>query len=456
VKSIRTFLTVVILATITLMVFLSELQGFRLNLAAAEKLFDKQLADTAHLLSATYSPVTDNNPQITETEFFGFQIWIDDQLKLRSSRMPDELIANLEQGYQEHNFGKHRWRTYSYFDELKNVWILTAQRTDVRYTLAENIVIKSILPALIILPLGGLLIWTIVGYGVSPLQRLSDQLRRKQADDFSPLPIEKQPVELTQVVKSTNDLLSRLKASFQREKHFSADAAHELRTPISVLKVHLHNLNKKFPADDRNFQQVVTATERMGHLIEQILLLNRTSPDQFITKFISIDLYKLAQEVIAREYPQFEKKDLKIELNGEHCLIEGDQFALETMLKNLLENACKYTPDDGNILVSVKAEMQADENASQKVVKLEIQDSGPGVPEDQYGRLFDRFYRLDGDRHASGTTGSGLGLAIVRHIADLHKATIKLTKSSFDSGLSVTVIFPFYHANPLQVKKHHV
>jgi len=221
VKSIRTFLAVVILATITLMVFLSELHGFRLNLAAAENLFDKQLVDTAHMLSATYSPMANNNSEIVQTEFFGFQIWADDQLLLRSSKMPDELIANLEQGYQEHNFSHHRWRTYSYFDQLKNVWVLTAQRIDSRYTLAENIVIKSILPALIILPLGGFLIWSIVGYGVSPLKKLSDQLGNKQADDLSPVPLDKQPIELTQVVKSTNDLLSRLKASFQREKHFA-------------------------------------------------------------------------------------------------------------------------------------------------------------------------------------------------------------------------------------------
>ena len=446
-KSIRTFLAVVILATITLMVFLSELHGFRLNLAAAENLFDKQLVDTAHMLSATYSPMANNNSEIVQTEFFGFQIWADDQLLLRSSKMPDELIANLEQGYQEHNFSHHRWRTYSYFDQLKNVWVLTAQRIDSRYTLAENIVIKSILPALIILPLGGFLIWSIVGYGVSPLKKLSDQLGNKQADDLSPVPLDKQPIELTQVVKSTNDLLSRLKASFQREKHFASEAAHELRTPISVLKVHLHNLEEKFPADDHNFQEVLSATDRMRYLIEQILILNRTSPEQFITKFTSIDLYKLAQDVIAKGYSQFEKKGLKMELVGEHCMIEGEQFALETLLQNLLANACKYTPDEGFIRVTVRPEGNS--------VKLEIEDSGPGVSEDQYDRLFDRFYRVDGDRHASGITGSGLGLAIVKHIADLHKATIKLAKSSFDNGLSVAVMFPLQNNISLTPGNYH-
>ncbi len=444
-KSIRVFLAVFILATITLMVFLSELHGFRLNMAAAEELFDKQMADTAHLLSATYSSKNNNDVNMIDTEFYGFQIWVDKQLQLRSEGMPEELIANLEIGYQEHNFSNHRWRTYSVFNDTKNVWILTAQRTDVRYTLAENIVIKSVLPTLVILPLGGLLIWSIVGYGVSPLKKLSEQLGNKRADDLSPLSLEKQPVELTQLVRSTNDLLSRLEAAFQREKHFAADAAHELRTPISGLKVHLHNLEKSIPMDDHNLQQIKSATDRMGSLIEQILILNRTSPEQFITQFEQIDLYKLTQEVMANEYQQFEVKNLQLELNGEHCMIDGDKFALETLVKNLSGNACKYTPDGGSVVVEVSCENDH--------VKLNFQDSGPGILEDQYERLFDRFYRLDGDRHASGTTGSGLGLAIVKHISELHKATIKLGKSSFESGLSVTVTFPVQQTISSQDKK---
>lgn len=401
-------------------------------MAEAEKLFDNELKATAALLSATYTPDSSNFREIN-TEQYAFQIWQDGKLILRSIHMPDTPIANFDIGYQEHNFNQHRWRTFSYFDESKRRWILTAQRTDIRYILAENVIIKSIFPALLTLPLGGLLIWSIVGYGVSPLKKLSEQLSRKRADDLSPLAVDKQPVELTQVVRSTNDLLSRLKASFQREKQFAADAAHELRTPISVLKVHLHNLEKKVPADEHNFQQIKSATDRMGHLIEQILILNRTTPDQYITRFTKIDLYKLTQEVMANEYAQFEAKNLRLELDGDRCMLEGDQFALETLIQNLLTNACKYTPEGGTVLVAI--------SCAENIVKLQFQDSGPGVPVDQYQRLFDRFYRLDGDRHASGTVGCGLGLSIVKHIADMHKATIELGDSSFDSGLSVTVIF---------------
>ncbi|MFK8066825.1 MAG: sensor histidine kinase [Gammaproteobacteria bacterium] len=430
-KSIKVFLTVVILATISLMVFLSELQGFRLNMIEAEKLFDQQLADTAQLLSITYSDnATASN---IETKFYGFQVWKDGQLQIHSKNMPEQFLVNLEEGYQEHNFGNHRWRTFGYSDQIKNIWILVAQRSDIRYVLAENIIIKSIIPTLIFLPVAAILIWNIIAFGVSPLRKLSDQLRTKQADDLSPLSLEKQPVELAQVVKSTNDLLSRLKASFQREKRFASDAAHELRTPISALKVHLHNLETDIPVGNKNVEEIRQATDRMGYLIEQILDLNRTSPEQFITKFTKFDLYKLTRDVIAKEYFKFELKNIEIELDGESCEINGDLFSLEAMIQNLLDNARKYTPEEGVILATVKTENDE--------VVLQVQDSGSGVPEEKYDRLFDRFYRLGGDRHASGESGCGLGLAIVKQIVDLHKAKINFKRSCFDSGLSVSVIF---------------
>jgi two-component system sensor histidine kinase QseC len=137
--------------------------------------------------------------------------------------------------------------------------------------------------------------------------------------------------------------------------------------------------------------------------------------------------------MIVKEYENFEQKQLKIELEGEPCFINGDPFALEILLQNLLTNTCKYTPEGGSVLVTVKSDINK--------VCLSVEDSGPGVPEDQYGRLFDRFYRLDGDCHASGTIGCGLGLAIVQQIVELHHAEISLGQSNFTSGLLVNVVF---------------
>lgn len=455
-KSIRFFLSIVILSTITLMAFVSALNGYRDSMTKAEQLFDSELENKAHLLSIAYSAHQKNNKNRTDVsengteydnsgngiiqadDFFAFQIWHKEQLLLHSPHVPKVAIAHFEQGFSNRNFLDHRWRVYSYNNSDSNLWIFTAERMDIRYVLAENIVLETIIPVVIMLPFLGILIWSIITYGLSPLRLLAEELRRKQADDLTPLAIEKQPVELIQVVNSTNDLFKRLKASFLREKRFASDAAHELRTPISAIKIHLHNLSHLIPSSEASsfndsFHQLQLSVDRMGHLVEQILNLNRTSTEQYVTRFTELDIYNLAQDIIVKQYAYFEQKQLKVALEGEHCQIKGDKFSLELLIHNLLTNACKYTPEGGSVLVNI----HSDKNR----VYLRVEDSGPGVPEEQYARLFDRFYRLNGDCHASGTIGCGLGLAIVQQIVELHHAKISLQPSGFATGLLVEVSF---------------
>jgi two-component system sensor histidine kinase QseC len=300
--------------------------------------------------------------------------------------------------------------------------------------LAEGIILESVLPVVATLPVAGLLIWLVVGYGLAPLRNLAAQLRSRRAEDLRRIPETRQPVELMQVITTTNDLLGRLEASFAREKQFASDAAHELRTPISALKVHLHNLSKDLPAGHHDMLQLQAAADRMGNLVEQILILYRTTPDQYMARFRELDLYQLVQGIIISIYPEFESKNIRLELTGQSAIMRGDRFALETLVKNLLDNACKYTPAGGDVRVSV--------NTDSTAVRLQVEDSGPGVPAAHYQRIFDRFYREGGDQHQSGVVGCGLGLAIVSHIADLHEAEINVQTSSFETGLSVSVEFP--------------
>jgi len=437
-KSIRLFLIIIILSTITLMVFLSALSGYRDSMTMAEQLFDSKLVNKADIISMMFSaphPEAQETKHIIATsDMYSFQIWQDSLLLSHSLNTPKSPIAHFKPGFQDGNFLNHRWRIYSVYNQISNVWVFTAERMDIRYDLAENIILEAVVPVVIMIPILGILIWTIVSYGLLPLKKLATELSTKRADDLSPLSIEKQPVELIQVVNSTNDLLLRLKSSFLREKRFAADAAHELRTPISAIKVHLYNLSKIIPADEHSLMQLNLAVDRMGHLVEQILNLNHTAPEHYISRFTTTDIYDLAQEIIIREHRSFEEKNLQLALQGEHCNIEGEPHALDILLQNLLTNACKYTPQDGSVLVSI--------SCNARTVQLQVEDSGPGVAKEQYNRLFDRFYRLDGDCHKSGTTGCGLGLAIVQQIVDLHHATIKLAQSSLAGGLLVTVVFP--------------
>jgi len=417
----------------TLGIFISALHGYRSGISNAQKIFDSELADTAQMLSVVRGDYRPGDTAALETTRYVFQIWQDGTLLLRSANSPEILIAPLKGGFHDRNFNNHRWRTYSLYSELTGHWVITAERLDIRNSLAENIVLESVLPVLALLPVLAVVIWIVVGRGLAPLQWLANILGHKRADDLTTIPLENQPVELTRLTGSVNDLLSRLEASFEREKQFTANAAHELRTPVSALKIHLHNLSEELPDGEERLQALVAVTDRMGHLIEQILALHRTTNDQFIANFTDLDLYALVQDIIVGEYASLEDKDQQLEFRGVTSLLRADRFALETLVQNLLGNAVKYTPEGGSILITIT------DSCGAKI--LSVEDSGPGIPEDQYESVFNRFQRIGGDLGTSGAPGCGLGLSIVRQIVELHQAQITLGKSGELGGLSVSILF---------------
>ncbi|MCJ7815739.1 MAG: ATP-binding protein [Xanthomonadales bacterium] len=431
-NSIRVFLVVVTLAVFTLFTFVAALKGYQSSMEEAERLFDKQLLETARLIANIYAETTTGN--IDHDSDFTFQVWQEGEMKASSINAPPTPIAAPESGFDFSNFNGYRWRTVAYFDENTSQWIIAAERVDLRYALAEKVIRKSIVPVLIGLPIVGLLIWVIVSQGLKPLHKLANELENKQPHDLSPLSIRAPRRELEQIVISTNGLLERLETSLLREKQFASDAAHELRTPISILKVQLHNLGQELSEYDPGVAELDATAERLEHLVEQILDLYRNSPDQFHASFEPIDISALAQEILAREYPCFEAKNQALEFQGSACVISGDRFALSTMIRNLLSNANKYTPPEGQVMVSI------DHKASGATLTFE--DSGPGIPEDQRQKVFERFYRVGGDRHKSGEPGCGLGLAIVKHIIDLHNGSITVSASRFKTGTAFHVNFP--------------
>lgn len=431
-KTIRVFLVSVILATITLFNFVAALQGYLSSMEKAEQLLDQQLLETAKLIASIHAD--SKSVTIDHPETMAFQIWKPGRLQAASPNVPKTQISELVPGYNYTNFGGYRWRTVVYQNPLSQNWILVAERADLRYALAENVILESIFPILLALPVVGILIWLIVNHGLKPLRLLADELTRKQSTDLSPVSLPAPKRELEQIVESTNLLFARLESSLQREKQFASDAAHELRTPISVLKVELYNLARQHPDDDETIQQLRTTIDRLGYMVEQILDLYRSSPDQYIANMTAVDLHELVQSVIASTYQQFEEKSQHLEYHGEPCSISGDSFALTTMLQNLLSNASKYTPENGNIRVTVTD----DEHA----ILLTVEDSGPGIPPEHHQSVFKRFYRVGGDRHNSGVVGCGLGLAIVRRIVELHHADISIKPSVFETGAAFQVSFP--------------
>lgn len=438
-RSIRTYLLLALLAIITLVTFVSLLQGYQSSIEKAQQLFDDRLHNMAGIIANANQDTHPRSQGIFElSPGVFFQIWSDDFMLLAHSNnapLTQLFDSDNDSSFNDINFSGYRWRSYTLRDNTLNRWITVGERDDIRYTLAENVVLASIIPIVLAIPVAALIIWVAIGLGLKPLRDLSEQLNNKQADDLSPVVLRETPKELTQLVTTTNALLDRLNAAFLREQQFSADAAHELRTPISALKVQVHNLQTADKFNDQEIESLALGIDRMGHVIEQILALYRHSPDQPLFKPTPLDLCVISQHVIAKHYDQISVKQQQISMVGEDkCMITGNKFALETLLDNVVLNASKYTPDSSEIRIGVFQNNQS--------VELVIEDSGSGIDKHDYDRVFERFYRGKGDQHDSGTIGCGLGLAIVKHIVSIHHATISLDRSADLGGLKIVITFP--------------
>ena len=430
-NSIRISLVTMLVAAFALISFLAALNGYRSSVVETEKLMDSQLEHANAILQAAGSLGQAPEGATKKSAEFIFEVWQEGNILRSSSSSPIFSIEKMTEGFRDANYSGYRWRTLTR-KVGANGWYVVAERADLRNSLAERVALESIIPLLLWLPVSALLVWVVVGWGLAPLRNLSAQINQKRSDDLEPIYEHRPPAELIQLIDSTNSLLSRLSASFEREKHFADHAAHELRTPLSVLKVHLHNLAGELPENHSGLAHANAGVERMHHLVEQILDLNRTHPDIIKASFKTINLHSLAQRVTAGAWPSFSAKKQTISLNGETVIMSGDESLLETLLQNLLDNANKYTPESGEISVTVASK--------QGKAFILVEDSGPGIKVEDREYVFDRFYRA-GIEASSAANGSGLGLSIVAHIVQLHNARISLGESHYVSGLAVKVEF---------------
>lgn len=300
--------------------------------------------------------------------------------------------------------------------------------------LARRITQNDLYIMLLVLPLSGLLIWLIIGKGLNSIKVVTNEVAHRAPTRLEPVDIEAVPVEIKPLVDALNHLFLRLQEAFEREKRFAGDAAHELRTPLAALKTQTQVALKTADITEQRkiLQRVVVGVDRCAHVVQQLLILSRLVPEaselEDTTKF---DLSKLAAEIIAQIGHIALEKDLDIELIAEKsALIVGNPTAIGILIRNLVDNAIRYTPEGGAIDVLV-------ENKPRGVL-LAVIDNGPGIPEELHERVFERFYRILGHK----SPGSGLGLAIVQQIAALHNAKVSIGAPDSGQGLKVEVFFP--------------
>ena len=289
------------------------------------------------------------------------------------------------------------------------------------------------LPIVAIVPIGGALIWLLLGYGLAPLRSIAREVESRDPKVMLPLSLSGRPLEITPLIRSLNDLLGRLDRALKVEREFIADASHELRSPVTALQLQLELLESTSGESERAelIADIRQGVNRVSRLIEQILTLARLDPD-YGGQSETIRLHEFTKAIYEELQPQAAAKSIRFTLNAASpASIIGDATSLRALLRNLVDNAIRYTPVNG----AVSIELRTSDDSSE----IAITDSGPGMPEDVRCKAFARFYRGD---NVPEITGTELGLAIAHRAAERLYARLTLEDGRTGTGLSAVVTFP--------------
>ena len=313
-----------------------------------------------------------------------------------------------------------------------------AQRNSTRNDMAGESAARVVPPLIaLVVAVGGLLLFGL-RRGLQPLDSAAQDVAQRSAQSLEPITLEDVPKEIKPLVRSINDLMNRLAVALATQRRFLADAAHELRTPITALRLQLQLLQRS--GNDAQREQAVAALaagiDRSQRLVEQLLQVARSDPDGEFTHREPVDLAELVRTTVSALSTKAEHQGLDLGADApETVMVQGDVSQLTVLLNNLVENALRYTPAGG--VVDVAAGFH-DERPLLRVV-----DNGPGIAESERDRVFDRFYRCEAAQSQAGDgSGSGLGLSIVRTIAERHGAQVSLATPAAGHGLEVRVLFP--------------
>lgn len=365
-------------------------------------------------------------------EYVDFQVWGSDGTLLLHAPGAPEAGYDPRIGHGWIAAGDSEWRTFALRDPKRGYQVRVFETAHARNRLVNKLAFRMAQMLLLALPVLALLAWLSIRRGLAPLTTVSHAIGSRSADNLQPLDLASVPDEVQPLVDALNKLLERLSESIDRERSFTADAAHELRTPLAAIKVQAEVALAADEEDQRRhaIQQVIAGVQRTTYLAQQLLLLARL--DHVDAEPLQVvDLGHVAAGSAARYADAADDKGIELEVEAQDdCRLRGDPFALSVLLDNLLDNAIKYGRDGGRAVVKVWKEHGQ--------VMLRVQDDGPGVPAAERSRLTDRFFRVAG----TGVAGSGLGLSIVDRIAKRYRGEVRVGEGLDGKGLGVTVVFP--------------
>ncbi len=397
-------------------------------------LFDDRLRQLAYSIP-DIGPQLSSPPPLTnlqdDDDDFVIQVWREDGTQLQLLNKKEGTPKLAEAGYSTHLSGKMLWRSYVLHHGERLIQI--SQPYSDRIEMSTGVALGAIAPVLIlILALGGL-VWISVNRGLRPLQELTRDLGLRRPYSLEPLDTERLPDEVTPLGLALNGLLERLAEALEGQRKFIADAAHELRTPLAAVKLQVQLLERatEEQARVRAIEHIRAGSTRASHLVTQLLTLARMEPQTRQRPFGQVDLSALMKSVVVDHAPAARQRAIDLGVNQDQAVtLLGDGESLRITLSNLIDNAIRYTPPGGQVDVSLYQDIQA--------VRLEVVDTGPGIPVSDREEVFARFYRRPGTKEL----GSGLGLAIVQEIVKHHRGTVSLAEGANQTGLKVSINLP--------------
>lgn len=464
--SIRRFLLFNLVTTVIATIIITALGNYYIDNQAINESLDSSLVETGSLIKTimhtsdlpvpsklqaiqsqlnalpSQKDLIDENKfkadEIIEQNYrYKFQLWNGEGKLLLNSPQTPIIPLIGKPGLSNKIIAGNKWRTFTIYDHQEGLILAIGEEYTSRYTTIRHMLIDDTYLTLLIYPLSGLFIWLIIGSSLKSIRFFAKELAERAADHLEPVDLNEVPIEISPLADELNKLFSRLQQAFEREQRFAADAAHELHTPLAALKTQAQLALKAAEPQEcyAHLKQVIASVDRCTHVIQQLLTLCRLSPETIMPEhFSQINLSRIATEVVAQLAPQAVLKQIEIELvatDPEYKLL-GNATGLHVLIRNLVDNAIRYTPHGGMVKVVISNRPHT--------IHLHVIDNGPGIPEKLRARVFERFFRVLGNN----AQGSGLGLAIVEQIAKLHHGSIHLDQPETETGLKVEVRFPRY------------
>lgn len=405
-----------------------------------DELLDAHLAQSAALLVVQQNATPDDDEPLLDAPTLhkyanrvAYQVFDEDRLVMHSPNVAHTPMAQHTHGFETLTLADGKsWRIFAAPGRTRDVQIYVAERVDSRDEIWRA-VLKGFLPPLFIaLPLLLIGLWWNVRSGLEPLQRLRQALLKRDTQVLDPVSLSDTPQEVQPMLDALNDLLQRLALRMETERRFTADAAHELRTPIAAIRAQAQ-VALSATTDDPGRQQALHDTllgcDRASRVVEQLLTLARVEgPQDVASEPFRLD--QLAQHVMADLTPDALRRNQTLELLAPEPLhVMGQSTLWHILLRNLIDNALRYSPDGATVCIDAQ-------RLDPSHVQVIVQDSGPGLSPLDMARLGERFFRVLGNQ----ATGSGLGWSIVRHIAAVQHIDVQVSKSAELGGLKVTLL----------------